>query len=806
MMRGFFLSFIFIALHLIAVGQTKQEIEELYKDANSYFYFEDYEEAVALYQKVLPHYENNYNLNYKIGICYLNIQGHKHQAIPFLEFATKGISKRFNEFSTKETQAPVDVFFYLANAYFINNQLGKAQETYEEFKSHIKRESQYNMEYLNHQLNTLKNSRVLQSYPVNFIRSNFGKNVNDRFSNFNPVISGDGKTMAFTSKRKFYQAIHILRKDESDSWGIPMNITLDLMVDGNCSTLSLSYDGTELFLFKDDNHDGNIYVSSFNGTSWSPMKKLNENINTNYYETHACISADGRSLFFTSNRNGGFGDLDIYLSNREPGADWGPAQNLGPAINTSFNENTPFITTDGTTLFFSSEGHNTLGGYDIFFSQKKEDNSWSKPINLGYPINTTDDNLFYFPVNDGSIGLTALFDNDGYGDMDIYEIEIFLPRYQKAIVSATDLYTRSTELPKKTLVIDTINSPGFALVDPSKPTHMQYISTDKKFKIFFEGKGFNMRDQAKMTQKIIPTTPSATAEKIEVTKQPLAEITVENPKDSLLHQVLKNLPPVKNMETIAEQELNSAIKPQEQKTDSTKFEVKTYTETELEAKAREVEIISNLLIAIADESVKPLIEDAIFRSWQVPPSLLMLQTTRLAIAADSLGLSEQFLEIFTKLLDIITQNNENPSIHSRQIASKEQNERFFYTLQQIKKGATAGLSQLIDNAIISDPSINNFESLWKYLSQNSNGEIEQYIPELLSLLAKHSVEEYFKLSELQKELVYKQATSQKLNNKSWLIIAVSILTFSFISIILLIRRKKRKGRKVNEPRKADAGK
>ena len=792
-MRIFALNFIFVTLQLFSVGQTKQEIEELYKDANSYFYFEDYEEAAALYQKVLPHFQDNYNLNYKIGICYLNIPGHKQKAIPFLEFASKGISKRFNEFSTKETQAPVDAIFYLANAYFINNQLSKAQKTYEEFQSHIKRESQYNMEYLNHQLSTLKNSRVLQSYPVNFIRSNYGKNVNDRFSNFNPVISGDGKTMAFTSKRQFYQAIHISKKDENNNWGFPMNITLDLMVDGNCSTLSLSYDGTELFLFKDDNHDGNIYVSTYNGVAWSPMSKLNENINTNFYETHASISADGRKLYFTSNRYGGFGDLDIYVSNREPGGDWGPAQNLGPNINTSFNENTPFITTDGTTLFFSSEEHNTLGGYDVFFSQKMEDNSWSKPINLGYPINTTDDNLFYFPVNDGSVGLTALFDDDGYGEMDIYEIEIFLPRYQKAIISSTDLYTRSTELPKKTLVIDTINSPGFALVDPSKQTHMQYINPDKKFKIFFEGKGYGIRDQAKLAQKIVPTVPTVEANKIEVTKQPIVELpTKESQEDSLLRQVLKNLPPVESTENLAEQDSNAGTETIEQQTKATSTEGKAYTEIELELKAREVEIISKLLISIADEEVKPLIENAIVRSWQVPPSLLLLQTTRLAIAADSLGLSEQFLEIFTKLLDVISQNNDNLSLQSRHITSKGQNENFFYTLQQIKRGASPGLSQIIDNAIISDPTINSFESLWKYLSKNSSNEIQQYISELLSLFAKYSIEEYFNLTDSQKELVYKQATSTKDNKTAWLIAGGFIIAISLLYFILIARKKKRR--------------
>ena len=170
----------------------------------------------------------------------------------------------------------------------------------------------------------------------------------------------------------------------------------------------------------------------------------------------------------------------------------------------------------------------------------------------------------------------------------------------------------------------------------------------------------------------------------------------------------------------------------------------------------------------------------------------MLQTTRLAISADSLGLSEQFLKIFTKLLDVISQNNENLSRHSRHISSKGENENFFYTLQQIKRGASPELSQLIDNAIISDPSINSFESLWNYLSQNSSNEIQPYISELLSLFAKHSIEEYFNLTETQKELVYEQATKQEKDTTFWIAAIGFLIASSLLYIILLARKKRRK--------------
>ena len=770
------------------MSQNKQQLEEFYKDANSYFYFEDYEEALALYLKVYPKFENNHNLSYKIGICYLNIAGHRHKSIPYLEFAAQNISKRFNEFSTKETRSPIDVLFYLANAYFINNQLDKAQKTYEQFHGMI-RESQYNMTYYNHQINTIKSSKIIQSYPVNFLRSNLGEKINDRFSNFNAVISGDGKTMAFTSKRQFYQAIHICRLQEDNTWSDPQNITLDLVVDGNCSSLSLSFDGTELYLYKDDNHDGNIYMSHFeNDEKWTPMKKLNENINTNYYETHASVSADGRQLYFTSNRAGGYGDQDIYVTEREPGGDWGPAKNLGPNINTDFNENTPFVSTNNA-LFFSSEAHNNMGGYDVFFSQLQNDKTWSKPINLGYPINTTDDDLFYFPMNDGSYGLVSLFDSDGYGEMDIYQIEIFLPRYQRSIITTNDLYTRSTELPKKTLIIDTLNSPGIALLDPSKPNHLQYIDTDKKIKLFFEGKGYSLRDQEKIAQILRPKVQQqikdesikidqptyAKADETSTTNDSLAikdtgVFTIENPQPS-------------------NAEMPGKTSKADEPSSNISMEAKPYEPREIEQKAKEVDYITDLLIALADDNIKPLIKNAITRSWQVPPTLLMLQTHRLANAADSLGLTNQFIDIFTKLIDIVNLNAREQKRQYRQISSSTPDEAFFFNLQHVKKDASPGLAQLIDNAIISDQNINSFVSLWKYLSKNGGAEIKPYLSELVTLLAKHSIDGYFNLSEEQKEAVYSSISSKHACSKLWCVGGASLIVVILILFIYFRRRR-----------------
>jgi hypothetical protein len=134
--------------------------------------------------------------------------------------------------------------------------------------------------------------------------------------------------------------------------------------------------------------------------AWTSIKKLNKNINTKFYESHASVSADGKKLYFTSNREGGQGNLDIYVSEKDASGDWGPAVNLGAAINTPFNEDTPFVTENDSVLYFSSEGHSSMGGFDNFKSQKSG-TAWKTPTNIGYPINTTDDDKFFQPVNNG---------------------------------------------------------------------------------------------------------------------------------------------------------------------------------------------------------------------------------------------------------------------------------------------------------------------------------------------------------------------------------------------------------------------
>lgn len=409
-----------------SLSQETYQLQEMFMNAESWFYFQDYKNSLPLYLKVNEAYPENDNINYKIGFCYLNIDGQEHKSIPYLEKAAENTTFSYTRESFYERKAPVDAIFYLGNAYRKNNQLDQAIEAYKRFENKVKNrksiffnQADYDFEYLQKQLQACKIAKEMMEEPVNYTAENLGLPINTPQSEFKPVISGDGKTLIFTAEKKFYTGVFMSKKEDG-KWGPPINLLPQLGIDGDCETTSLSYDGTELYLYREDELDGNIYVSYFEDGEWSKIQKLGPNINTKYWESHADISSDGQKLYFTSNREGGYGELDIYVAQRKPDGTWGEARNLGSSINSKWREDTPHLTKDGEKIFFSSEGHRNMGGFDMFVAHKTA-NGWTNPKNLGYPLNTPDDDKFLMPLNEGEIAYHAKFNKDIPGKKDIYK-------------------------------------------------------------------------------------------------------------------------------------------------------------------------------------------------------------------------------------------------------------------------------------------------------------------------------------------------------------------------------------------------
>ncbi len=442
-MKPLFLSILIAFLLLIsASGQNKREIKEKFFEAESYILYEEYNEALPGYIDLLKNFPENDNYRYRIGQCYLNTPGQKDKAIEYLEKAILNTNEKYKEGSFKETQAPVDAYYFLANAYRVNKQLDKALEIYSIFKELLDPKV-YNSDVVDKQMESCLNAKKLQQNPLFLKYKNLGDPVNTRFSDYNPVVSGDGTKMVYTQARQFFDGVFFTEK-VNGTWSMPMDLTFQLGVDQDLYPCALSWDGTTLYLYKNDDYVGNIYISHYSDGIWSPVEKLNENINDKYWESHACVTKDENTMFFTSNRKGTFGGLDIYRSVKDSIGEWGPAVNLGPNINTEYNEETPFITEDEQTLFFSSYGHYNTGGYDILYSTLLDSSEWSKPLNMGYPINTPDDDLFYVPAKDGNFAYYSQFTNEGMGERDIFLLEIFSEEHPRkfmlsGIVSIKDI-------------------------------------------------------------------------------------------------------------------------------------------------------------------------------------------------------------------------------------------------------------------------------------------------------------------------------------------------------------------------------
>jgi tetratricopeptide (TPR) repeat protein len=392
---------ILMIFSVAASAQSTRELKEIFSQAESYYLYEEYDLANQLY--ILLDTPDNLNIKYKIGTCYLNIPGEKVNAIAYLEAAVKNASYEAKVESFSEKKAPLDAYFFLGKAYMINNELEKALATFQKFDNLARgadvKGNMKNLEYVGQQIQACKNAIDFESKPVEMSKRMLGGGFTEGSMNENPAVSFDGNSIAYTERRGMVNAIMYSRK-ERDIWQTPINITAMINAGEDCSTCAFNKDGTELFIYKNDNYDGNIYSSQLVNSTWTPIKKLNKNINTKFYESHASVSADGKKLYFTSNRDGGAGSLDIYVSEIDASGDWGPAVNLGNTINTPYNEDTPFITENDSILYFCSEGHTSMGGFDNFKSTKLG-TAWKTPSNLGFPINSTDDDKFFQPASNG---------------------------------------------------------------------------------------------------------------------------------------------------------------------------------------------------------------------------------------------------------------------------------------------------------------------------------------------------------------------------------------------------------------------
>jgi outer membrane protein OmpA-like peptidoglycan-associated protein/tetratricopeptide (TPR) repeat protein len=414
--------FVPILLLLLSVAADGQSVKELIAEGDKFYGRKEYKKAIDIYQKGLTINPDDASLNLQIGLSYLYSET-KSKAAKFISKAYR-LNPVIND----------QIDYHLGVAFQNTNEFHKAIEHFQQFK----RKRSNLASIADKKIAECKIADSLSNFELNVVIENAGPAVNSYFHDYAPIISGDGSTLIFTSNRTddeidlkegtYYEDIYITRR-QANAWDAPKKISENLNHKYNDAAASLSPDGKTLFLYYEEGA-GDIYMSRYDGKDWTDPLPLNKNINTSlYWETSASISADGKKLFFASNRPDGIGELDLYVSELDGKGNWGKAVNLGPVINTPENEDAPFIHPDGATLYFSSDGHPCLGNSDIFTTELKN-GKWNKPENLGWPINTWEYDGFFTVSADKKKGFYSTLKEGGYGDADIYSITFLEPRFK----------------------------------------------------------------------------------------------------------------------------------------------------------------------------------------------------------------------------------------------------------------------------------------------------------------------------------------------------------------------------------------
>ena len=386
-----------LAAGTVLNGQYTKEFKRIYFDADYLMETGFYEEAFNRYKNLLTLDPGNYNILFHCGACCLNIPGNETQAITYLQEAVEGVTLSYKDKSHKEPGAPVISYFMLGQAYHQNYQFQEAIEQYSTYLEFGANQDEDQLDFARMQIEACQRAaNVARTRPAFEFQGVLEHFEDDLPSCSNPVISGDGNVLIFLvdypSDKKIMMTV---RKDSL--WSRPRVINSQIGMVGETYPVSLSFDGKDLYLMHQFYSHSDIFVSHFQGNRWSEAESLGYHINGRTSEDHASISRDGQSLYFTSDVRGGQGSFDIYVSRLGEKGDWGEPVNLGPTINTPYEEHTPFISSNDSILFFSSQGHSSIGGMDVFHSTLQSDGSWSEPENLGYPVNTPGDDLFFNP-------------------------------------------------------------------------------------------------------------------------------------------------------------------------------------------------------------------------------------------------------------------------------------------------------------------------------------------------------------------------------------------------------------------------
>lgn len=456
-----------LLLMLICIQQLSGQItplqeNQLWLKADKAFEHGDFLTAMTAYDQLYKIDSNNQELNYKLGVSNFKLKKYKMN------------SKKYFD-KVKAADFP-ETWFYLGelNHLLRNNDL--AEQNLIAYKNSPNQdEKEHGIKEIDNLIAKSHTARLFESQVNNNIQiESLGSTINTEYSEYAPLIPVDEDFIIFTSRRantvypekdplgEYFEDIYMSSKF-GDIWQDPQMLNTSINTPLHDACTGLSADGERLLIYRTskDLSGGDIYESALALNKFGNPVILNSNLNSGkYIESSACYSQDNNTIFFSSNRPGGYGGMDLYMMKKLPNGNWAMPFNLGPTINTEFNEDAPFVHPSGSVLFFSSEGHTNMGGYDIMRSNFDELNNFSEPSNMGYPINTRDDDIFFVLNTDATTGYFSSERPGGMGSQDIYKVRfspdplplnVYAARVmdennnpiKKAEITVTDLSTKS---------------------------------------------------------------------------------------------------------------------------------------------------------------------------------------------------------------------------------------------------------------------------------------------------------------------------------------------------------------------------
>ncbi len=439
------LKYFFLPLLLSALWSIPQKVygqdespadEQLVLVADEMYNFGDIKDALEVYIQAIEINPQNIQANYMAGRCYLTTINK--------DLALKYLLKAYE----LNPNVSYNILLLIGTAYHLNYEFDNAISYYEQYRTRIiidiegvpldDKERDNEERKIERKIYECQNGKEYIKTPIDIELFNLGEGVNSEFKDYGPVINGDLTNLYFTSRRKgstgankdndneFFEDLYVSQK-VGDEWGPATNLGFPINTNLHESCIGISHDGNQLFVYVDnDKLAGDIFTSKKdNKGNWMALKPLSKLINTEYIENSMTLSKDGKTLFFSSNKPGGFGGQDIYVSQQNAKGEWEEPVNLGSYVNTEYDDEGPYLDFSGKTLFFSSKGHRGMGGFDLYRTiYDSTSNKWSKPENLLYPINSTDDDMYFTLSQDGVYGYFSSNKNIGYGDADIYRIRM----------------------------------------------------------------------------------------------------------------------------------------------------------------------------------------------------------------------------------------------------------------------------------------------------------------------------------------------------------------------------------------------